>query len=322
MKPQSKRVLLPALLATLALTTPSFAQAPAGAMPGMAPPAPPAVPVAPAPSANPNAAAAADPMLGELRFEDVALPDVINFLQEQSKQNIVLRGMPGIDLTAIRLSYRLKNVSLSQVLHLIASTPGTNIQVEDGPISTVTVVAVEPPAPVGVPPGVPGGFGGPPMAAPVATTGTASLLEVLSDSRLGEDAKAQTAAITALIDASIKTLGDDAGPPPSVYFHPQTGIVVYRGTPQQTMLLGELFNTLNTSAKQHASTTSKQEIEDLKRNLAMMEGRYRDAEVRSQEMRQRAADLEAQLVKANAELDYAKKAAAGLVPPGGSPERH
>ena len=233
--------------------------------------------------AEPTTKPALDKKLISVQFEQVPLSEILKFLGENSGVNIVLQSSPGVDTAAINVSLNLKQVSIGQVLELITKLPGYEIRTEDvedtdaeggaggNPIKVVTVSKPE-------------------GANEQPHTEIGTLIVNLSssfDSKLSADeGKKKMEQITALIDAGLNAAQMDL-PAPKIYFHPETHILIVRGTMAQRNFLTDLTSQMQKAPNQTEVERKYIEsicmIKDMEAKLQENRGALADAEARTRE---------------------------------------
>jgi type II secretory pathway component GspD/PulD (secretin) len=281
-----------ACAAAIATSTATFAQP-------LPPPSQP--PIQPTVQTPPPAAAGVKPVISDLRFEAIPLPDVLEFLRDSTGQNIVLQAGAGIDPASIKLSYRLKNVTLDAFLDLLTQRPDVAMNLQTvgdpgGPIYVLTIPGREVQAPGGL-------FGGRGNA---EQTGVVSL-EVAYADRPPEQAAKIADEVSALVNAAAQA-GPANTPPPKVFVHPETKLVLFRGTPEQVELLKQMFQQLDTAAERRRVNRVGDEKADARVKQALAEVATREdalnaARVQAQQMQTKMAEREMQVVQLQARLE-------------------
>jgi hypothetical protein len=230
----------------------------------------------PAPEAAAAKPAKVEKVLTDLRFDNVALTDAIEYLRDVTGENIVVFVDPDVDLTAIRLTMKLKNVTFPQVANLLASVPDARIEINQsentGDVFIVSVKSLHENRGAGGG----GGFGGGGYAtqAPATESGVVSVLPVFDTYSGDEDReKTVTNTVTTMLDAIVASLGD-GGKAPVVRFHPQSRLIFFRGTPQQVAEINAaLTKFLEADAQQQTRNAMATQGEE-RRSFAELQQKY------------------------------------------------
>lgn len=290
---------------TALLASPVFAQTsvappiePPAEAPTGGPPAGGSPPVAIPPLENPSSDApdARDKIVPEVRFENVAVEDVVQFLQDVAKdyRAVVVRKSKNEEGPLITM--RLKNVSVHQVIQVImAAHGGIEVTPVDGPGGAVDVISIHPQegGGFGMGGGVPGMPGVPAPAEPeraVRVYRLASIVQMMMERRApagaGDAEKESLDKVLSLIKATLELAGGREAP--TIQVHPETLTLIFKGSPQQHAALNDVLTALEGNRPVRAA--GAEDVSNLKKQLAEAQARFESA---MQESAQARAELSA-----------------------------
>lgn len=264
----------------------------------------------PAPAVAPSVATptaaddkdAVDPrhkIIPEVKFENVPFEDVVEFLQDVSKdyRAVVVRKARNEEGPLVTM--RLKNVSVQQVIEVVvAAHGGIDISQVDGPGGAVDVIIIHPRAMVDgadAGGGFGGGLGGPPGPAEperaVRVYRLAGIVQMMMDrpapAGTANSEKESLDKVLSLIKATLELTGGREAP--TIQVHAETLTLIFKGSPQQHAALGDVLSALESNAAVR-KTGDEADAGRLKRQLAETQARL---ELAMQEAAQVKAELNA-----------------------------
>jgi hypothetical protein len=253
---------------------------------------------------------ALDTILPEVKFHGAKLEEVLDFLQDQTKdfRAVVIR-QPGAE-QGPEITLRLRNVSLGQLMEVITTAYGNVLEVlaVDGPRGPVQVVTVHGPD-NGVAPGPNGGgglnFGGAHAAEAERSVRVYRLTGIIedmvrrgADGRLFQDDAEQAARATKQKEALNNILSlvksalqlTDPREAPTLQVHEETQTLIFKGSAPQRLALEDVLSAMESHQAVRSDTPSERTKDAVKQARAEAEQVKFEAKAEADRLR-KDADL-------------------------------
>lgn len=261
----------------------------------------------------------------DLKLDRTPLPDLIDYLSEKTKKNIVLMVPPNTDAASIFIPpLKLKHVSLDQILELVTNIPGVQMSYDtsgegESTIYILSVVECENPAAAAAPQWR--GFQPPAMVRGQALSGALAgiqtnepylsviplermLMGAYPSDRVKDEAQRQqlladrTKQALTLIDQAFQMTPADQAKP-EIKLHAETNTLLVKATPQQLQTINQVLAALEVPGQSDSRKDFERQLQDAAMQSDRTRAQMQEEVARRQKVMEEQA---AQMAQERAEL--------------------
>lgn len=255
----------------------------------------------------------------DLQFDGLPLPEVINYLSETTGRNIVLLVPRSIDANAIIVpTMKLRHVSLEQVLELVTTMPGVemNYDVSGEGESAVYQVRVERIDEIAVPPtdkparGAEGRANAEPYLTVVSLErelfGENPADRIPDDQKRAELLAVRTRQALALMDQAF-AMNPQGETKPEIKLHPETNTLLVKATQAQVQTIVQVLGALEVPGPSKEDRDFDRQKRELIRDF---EAQQRDQQ---NAMDHKSRMMEERIMRSQMERDVLEKRLQGMI---------